>query len=501
MTGLLLADDIEKFVSTLLENASKNPSATRKVIHDPILGTNVFEPHEIALIDLPFCQRLRRISQTDVASLVFPSANHNRLEHSLGVATITGRIIQSIQSKPRSPKVPLEVEIAIRTAAILHDIGQGPFSHLTDSIIKRFPEVIEYRKKHPGIFSEHKPHEMLSYMIVKDSKFKNHYINEILKNNNSSKSVAEKVDIDAIADMIVAANQKDKYKAWQGDIINGPFDADKLDYLQRDAYFSGLKIGIDLERFLHSVWINKRDKVRRLKVMTSGAITLEQILFGKVLLYNTLYQHHKVLAAECALAGFFEILEDNPEVTINGHRMDRAIDFLSVSEANLLSLENKPTKIRSHLERFLYRDLLKRALVISSDTVVKPETSTGYAQFKELSEYPEAIKELRGKLVDALRGKYPIYDIWIVLPRTPTFSDEASMAKIQDPGGPIKSLRDPFRVDEWLTAYWGNKWTGYVFCPSDNETREEVGKAAAGVLEDEYHFKLKTSAFEKAKNR
>ena len=72
------------------------------------------------------------------------------------------------------------------------------------------------------------------------------------------------------------------------------------------------------------------------------------------------------------------------------------------------------------------------------------------------------------------------------------------MAKIQDPGGPLKSLREPFHIDEWLTAYWSNKWTGYVFCPAGKEIRKEVGKKAMELLADEYKFELKPAALEQA---
>jgi uncharacterized protein len=500
-----LVEDINLFVKGLLKNTPKSQVSNGKVIHDPILGTNLYQPHEIALIDLPFCQRLRKISQTDVASLIFPSANHNRLEHSLGVATIAGRIINSLRSKldeqSSNRLIPLETEIAIRSAAILHDTGQGLFSHLSDYIMKEFEEVVDYRKQNPNVFAEHKPHEMLSYLITKDPDFKTYFRDIILRQYDSSKSVADKVDLDSIANMIVAKGKNNLLNVWQCDIINGPFDADKLDYLQRDAYFSGLKIGIDLDRFLHSVWIDPKDTTRHLKVMTSGSITLEQVLFGKVLLYNTMYQHHKVLAAECAVRGIFEILESNPSYNICGLRMDRAIDFLNLSEGDILSLYNKPQEIKEYLERFLYRSLFKRALVISADCIKNPNISPGYAQFKELSDYPKELKILREKLVSSLNGKCKIQDIWIVLPRTPTFSDEASMARIQDPGGSLQSLRDPFKVDEWLTAYWSNKWTGYVFCPPDPKLREEVGKKAAELFFDEYKFELKPSSFEQAKIR
>jgi len=495
MTVQSLPAVIEEFVKACLEHYTARKVATRKVIHDPILGTNSFEPHEVCLIDLPFCQRLRRVSQTDVASLVFPSANQNRFEHTLGVTTIAGRIIESLR-KSASRIVTEEAEIQVRSAAIFHDIGQGPFSHLSDGIIAQFPEVIQYRRDNPGMFSEQKPHEMLSYLIVKSPSFQSY-----LKDEMIGKHGCAEIDIDQIAEMIIAAGLKDELSLWKAEIINGPFDADKLDYLQRDAYFSGLKIGIDLDRFLHSVWLDSESSPRRLKVLTSGAVTLEQILFGKVLLYNTMYHHQKVLAAECALKGIFEILEDNPGYTIHGRRMDKAIDFLYITEEDILSLENKPEELRDYIQRFLHRDLLKRALVISADTVDSPGTSIGYKDFKDLAEDPKGLKDLRLKLVAALNNKYPIYDIWIVLPRTATFSDEASRAIIQDPGGKEKSLREPFRVDEWLTAYWSNKWTGYVFCPAGKEVRNEVAKKASDLLYDEYGFALNDGAFEQAKIR
>jgi HD superfamily phosphohydrolase len=210
MISSSLVNDISQFVKSVLRKSPVNYFTSSKVIHDPILGTNLYQPHEIATVDLPFCQRLRNISQTDVASLVFPSANHNRLEHSLGVTAISGRIIENLKHNHTSkPNIILpEVETAIRTAAILHDIGQGPFSHLTDEIIKELPEVMEYHYSHQGIFAKHKPHEMLSYLIVKDSYFQKYLKDTILTQHESSKNFASNVDIDSIADMIVAAGQK-----------------------------------------------------------------------------------------------------------------------------------------------------------------------------------------------------------------------------------------------------------------------------------------------------
>ena len=89
--------------------------------------------------------------------------------------------------------------------------------------------------------------------------------------------------------------------------------------------------------------------------------------------------------------------------------------------------------------------------------------------------------------MEALNRKYPIYDIWIDLPQTLTFED-ASMARIQDEKGELQYLGDTFPIAEWLTAYGSNKWTGYVFCPPREDVRNRVGKKAAELISDKYHF-------------
>lgn len=253
------------------------------------------------------------------------------------------------------------------------------------------------------------------------------------------------------------------------------------------------------------MWLEvKSDKPRQLKILASGATTLEQILFGKLMLYNTIYHHQKIRAAECAIRGIFEILEahpDSPEYQIHGRKMKRAIDFLYVTEEDVLSLDNKPEELREYIMRFLNRDLFKKALVISADTVVSPDTSPGYKSFKSLVEEPEKLKELRRELVAALNGKYSLHDIWIDLPQTLTFNDD-NFAVIQDENTEPQYMRDRFRVSEWLTAYGSNKWKGYVFCPPGTDVRNEVGRKAAALFSDKYHFAFKPNeAFDQAKIR
>jgi len=498
-----LVDEIEDFSKTLLDNYKPQKITERKVIHDPILGSNIFEPYEIALIDSPFCQRLRRVSQTDVASLVYPSANHNRLEHSLGVATIASRILGGLKVReelnPGKTVVTPSACMEVRSAAILHDVGHGIFSHLSEETYQDFSEIELCYSQNPMKFSRDKPHEMISFLIVNSPSFQKFFKENIIK-----KYGRPNITTDKIANYIIPAGGKDDICGWQADIINGPFDADKFDYLQRDAYFSGLKIGIDLDRFLHCVWLQSfPEKPRQLKIMTSGATTLEQILFGKLMLNNTIYHHQKIRAAERAIRGIFVIIEahpENSEYQIHGRKMNRAIDYLYVTEADILSLNDKAEELKIYIQRFLNRDLFKCALVISANTVIDPDKSPGYHDFKSLAEKPKELKALRQELVEALNGEFPVHELWIDLPQTLTFED-AFFARIQDEKGD-KYLSDEFKISEWLTAYGSNKWKGYVFCPPGEDIRKKVGKKAAELLSDKYSFSINLEkALDQAKIR
>lgn len=493
-----LYDQIEEYTRSILSTyAPVKLREVPKTVHEPVFGSSIFEPHEVALLDTPFGQRLRHIRQTGAASFVYPSANHNRLEHSLGVAVAAGKVAESLRRESEGHRLVDDATLmALRCAAILHDTGVGPFSHVTEGIFNEFPEIKLIRAQNPGKFDPDKPHEMLAYLIIKSHSFKDFFANQIVKEYR-----LPQIDPEQLADMIIGQMDDPDLKGWQADVINGAFDADKLDYLQRDCYFTGLRMGIDLDRLLSNIWVeSKRNEPRRLKVMTSGASTLEQILFAKVQLFSAIYHHHKVRAAECMIRAIFEILEDNPSYQICGRRMNRAVDFLELTDADILSTHDKPGELRSYIQRLINRDLLKRALVISWDTVEKPEQHAGYAELKALAEparYSD-VKDLRRMLVEALNNKYSLHEIWIDFPRSPRLR-EPSQAIIQDPKGAPLFLSDVFPVDKWLTAYSNVKWKGYVFCPADPGVRHEVGKKAAELLSDIYNITFTPRAFELAK--
>jgi HD superfamily phosphohydrolase len=440
----------------------------KKVIRDAVLDLNLFEEYEINVLDLSIVQRLRRIYQTGFAYLLYPSATHNRFEHTLGVTIIANKFITALKNKEPSMMTD-QYSREIRLAALLHDVGHGPFSHVTECIYAHFPEMKEQYNKSKFSKCKAKPHEILSYMIVNSSPFK-----QFFEENIQTKSYRMMADFQRIANIIVGYTD-DPFQAYLSDIINGAFDSDKLDYIPRDCHFTGIKMGIDIDRIMYTVSIDtKKIKGRQgLIIDISGSPFIEQVLFNKMLLYSSIYHHHKVRAAECMLKSIFEAVRDF-KLEVNGLRFNKVTDFLSVTDMDILSLTGKPDEIAPLIRNLLNRALLKRALVISKSTIKtstsarkskkEAEAKMKYNKLLDLSKDPAQIRKLRELIANEVGGKITVYDIWIDLPEPPSFR-EAKQALIKTAENERETLDRIFPVSKWLETYAENKWKGHVFCP------------------------------------
>lgn len=485
--------DINEHVKGCL-SSHKPDVRDAKVIHDPIHGSNLFCKEEVAVMDLPLVQRLRYVSQTDVASLIYPSCHHTRFDHSLGVAVIAGKFIDAIANTSSSkdligPKERLE----IRLAALLHDIGHGPFSHLSEL---RYGEglLTEARKAHPRRFGNAKPHEVLSYLMVTCEAFRDYFSDEI-----AGLSSVSSIDLDSIGNMIVGKMDDPNTNGFMGDIINGVFDADKLDYIQRDAYFSGLRMAVDLDRILHSVWVpmNRAEGLPRHLAVRIGAVSaLEQIMFDKVQLFSAIYHHQKVRSAECLMQSIFELLADGASATVNGHALSHPADFLKVTDADILFGHTDSARLSDYVERLKDRRLLKRALVICPETIESPKQS-GLSELNALAEDAQGLRALRGLIAD--QCSVDLMDLWIDLPLAPSLR-EPSQFYVCEPGGVPRKLEAFFPTEDWLTTYSQNKLRGHVFCSSDGTTRKRVADCAAEVLREKYGIVFKPIAHKWAKH-
>lgn len=282
-----------------------------KVVNDPIWGCVKYYGWEIAIIDTPLFQRLRDIYQVGLGVFTYPAARHSRFEHSLGVVAIADRMIQSLRNQEFDFLQIKEIDVQeVRLAALLHDIGHCFYSHLSETFYGALPEFLElkgYFKIAFGVIP--KPHEMFSYLVINTPSFIK-YLNDnsILPHDLVSDSNGIEMLMKRIGNMIIGIPNKGRYKgqdrkktySYLTSIINGDIDADKLDYIKRDSYTSGLPLTFDVERLLYKISVKEETERReyQLVVDMAGITAVEEITFSKLMLNHYIYHHQKVLATE-----------------------------------------------------------------------------------------------------------------------------------------------------------------------------------------------------------
>ncbi len=496
--------EIDDFAKEYVTNyPSPRIKETGKVIHDSLWGTQYLPPHEIATLDLPLIQRLRQIRQTASTFLIFPSTTHTRFEHTLGVIYQSDRLANSLLKNPDNKKL-IEGKIdLIRMAALLHDCGHGPFSHSSEEIYK-FKEDIQEIIGPGGKFEGHNPHEILSYFIIKSNAFKNKF-QEIRDAYKLS------FNIDDVANIIIG-KVEDPLNKYLVDFINGPFDADKLDYIFRDGHFSGLPLKVDLDRLWYAAQIQTvpvdGSKVRMLAMSINGTTPLEQIIFSKMVLFTNVYQHHKVRTCDCMFKAIFEYCKNEKE-SICDRKFDKATDFLWLTDETLFYEAHRRKKddpLHKLIHNLQYRRLLKRALIISKTTVKDSDKDFfGHSNLKkfciDIESKDRNLRELAKKIVDAAGNPCDLHDVWVDLPKLPPIgsADEIYVNKgtIKKPS--FSKLRDIFRVDDWAQDYSEHKWRGHVFCPDNKDIRKKISDAAKQVIESEFNIKFDDSAIKMCK--
>lgn len=489
-------EEIEKFVNEYF-NAYPVLLASQpgKVIHDALWGTQFIHAHELAIIDTPLLQRLRRIKQTAFAYLIFPSATHSRLEHTLGVLFQSDKLLKALSQNPDYQNLIGGRDKLVRMAAILHDCGHGPFSHSSEEIYRFLPDM-QALIGPGGDHEDCNPHEVLSYYIVKSKAFRTRFTELLSK-------YKEDIDIDKVAEMILG-NWGDPNNKYLADIINGPFDADKLDYLFRDGHFSGLPLKIDLDRLWHCVQIHMlpEKSIRMLVMSISGITALEQIIFSKMVLFSSLYQHHKVRACDCMMKAIFEHCKTEKR-QICGYGLDKATDFLWLTDDRLYAEADKLEKgdlLHRLIHDLKFRRLLKRALIISKATITKPSEFFGYTKLKkfctDLKDNDHELRELAREICREAGNPCNPLEVWVDLPKLPPIGTaDDTYVNIGSQSEPeFQKLKEIFQVDDWAESYTEHNWRGHVFCPENGDVRQKISTAAQKILQDRFSVRFNDSA-------
>lgn len=238
-------------------------SSKRKIINDPVYGFITIDSSLIFdIVAHPVYQRLRRIHQMALAYLVYPGAVHTRLHHSLGAYHLMCQAVNELKSK--GAEITAVEELGVKAAILLHDIGHGPFSHALENILV------------PAVH-----HEQLSLQIMEQM-------------NN---------EFNGALDVAIKIFTGKYHKPFLHQLISGQLDMDRMDYLTRDSFFSGVSEGvIGYDRILKmlSVYDNK------LMVEEKGIHSVEKFLVARRQMYWQVYLHKTVLASEKMMVKIIE---------------------------------------------------------------------------------------------------------------------------------------------------------------------------------------------------
>jgi HD superfamily phosphohydrolase len=343
--------------------------AFRKIINDPVHGfVTVSDPLIYEIISHPWFQRLRRINQMAMSYLVYPGAVHSRLHHALGAYHLMQNALYELKQK--GVEITDEEEQGAKIAILLHDVGHGPFSHALESLLV----------KNLG-------HETLSMMIMEEL------------NMEMQGKLQTAIDI-----------FKNSYpKKFLHQLISGQLDVDRMDYLTRDSFFSGVIEGmIGCDRILKMLTVHQGE----LMVEEKGIYTIEEFLVSRRLMYWQVYQHKTVLSAEMTLVKILEranwlyqkgdhSVDQNDELSHllfgNLKKVDRSEleKFCRLDDSDVISIIKKWRHHKDQVLSILCNALLNRKLL-------KLRLQNEHITFEEVLEKREAIaKQLSVSQEDA----------------------------------------------------------------------------------------------------
>jgi uncharacterized protein len=272
-----------------------------KRIYDPIHGFIELDEGEVGLLSAAVVQRLRRLRQLGLAYLAFPSAEHSRFSHALGALAIGTRAFDALRDhSPEafdSERAFLEKRRLLRAALLLHDLGHGPFSHACETVLE-----VRHEQRTEAILALPELRDVLASIDV---------------------------DPDAVLGLITGAHDADPVLR---ELVSGPnLDADRMDYLLRDAYFTGVAGGTyDAAQLIASLRILEVDGRQQLGVDGRGVVALESFVLARYMMFATVYFHHTTRAFERVLQDVLRVLWPNPRA------LDAIEEFLDWDDFRVL---------------------------------------------------------------------------------------------------------------------------------------------------------------------
>jgi len=290
-------------------------------IKDPVHGYIYITEAEKEIIDSYPFQRLRRIRQLAGSEYVYPGANHTRFEHSLGVMYLAGRVVEN---RNISRVIGRDEAEMVRIAALLHDVGHGPFSHVFEHVlIKRL----------------NKTHEDMTSWLIRESELR-----DIISDMGYDVETIAKLAVGKLAGGKIFLNQ----------IISSAVDVDKLDFVVRDTYHTGAEYGfVDVFRLIQTFDVFDGN----LAVDLGAISTLEAFIMARMESFKSIYFHRVGRAAQIMLAMALE--EADEEIGLTGFKTPE--EYLAMDDYVVWSLLKECEKSRAIIGNLERRRMLKCA--------------------------------------------------------------------------------------------------------------------------------------------
>jgi len=383
------------------------------VIKDPVHGMVSFSGLELRLLDSPAMQRLRGVKQVAMAYLVYPGANHTRFEHSYGTMHLAGALASGLGLNRDDAEL-------VRASALLHDVGHGAFSHEAEAV---------------ALERGGKGHEEAGWEKVRGSE-----IRETLSDSGMSLSELKPVFFGRGA----------------GGIVSFGLGADRMDYLLRDSYYTGVAYGVtDSERMIRTIRLREGGLV----IGEGGLEAAESILIARFLMFSAVYYHHTVRIASAMLKAAVRAgLED---------KAIRAGELSELTDLGLLCRLSQSRQAKGIVARLENRALYKRALEANMDSL-GADARRGLRARKAGEKLEEEIAEAAG---------VPPRDVIVDFP--PLFEADAA-GLVAEFGGKVAPLSEVSEIVRGIGRAGMERKSVIVACPK--EEKREVNAAAKKVF-------------------
>ena len=384
-----------------------------KTISDPLYGSIEISEEALKIIDTKEFQRLRHIKQLGTVYLVYPGANHTRFEHSIGAYYLANEISNKLELE--SDKDELKI------AALLHDIGHGPFSHLLEDL--------------PNIYWSHEEESI-----------------NIIKNTIISDKLAEEgLNISKVCEYILG-------KGNLGRIISGDLDVDRMDYILRDSHYTGVGVTYDFHRIVNTMELLNDSVV----IKEKGIIAVEGFLIARHVMYSRVYLHHATRSSEGMLKkAILDLLEENI-VTIE--------DLVKYDDIDFWRILREGTKFTKFIaERLFSRNLYKRVLELKWREL--PEELRHEILGKE-----NAISKIEKEISE----NSDIEEKYIIVDASPLHMGKKVDVKILLKDGSIIPFEEVSTLVNSLRGAQLDHWRFWIFAPK--EMVDNVGRVARRVL-------------------